>query len=78
MGEAPSRSAAMEKPLSHLFQHTDQRRGELAKAQSALRTVQYRAHFLPYLAPVQARFVADELRRAQVDAAWAEHRSRRD
>jgi len=51
---------------------------EALKAQSALRTVKYRARFLPYLAPVQARLVADELRRAQVDAAWAEHQLRRD
>lgn len=64
--------------MSDLFQHTDQRRGDLAKAQFALRTVKYRARFLPYLAPVQARLVADELRRAQVDAAWAEHQLRRD
>lgn len=63
--------------MSHLFQHTDHRLGDLARAESALRTVKYRARFLPYLAPVQARLVADELRRAQVDAAWAEHRSRR-
>lgn len=64
--------------MNHLFQNPDQRRGDLAKAQSALRTVNRRADFLPYLAPVQARLVAEELRRAQVDAAWAEHRSRRD
>ncbi len=51
---------------------------DLTRARSALRTVKYRARFLPYLAPVQARFVADELRRAQVDAAWAEHQLRRD
>lgn len=64
--------------MSHLFQHIDQRRGDIAKAQYALRTVKYRARFLPYLAPVQARPLAEELRRAQVDAAWAEHRSRTD
>lgn len=58
-------------------QQPDERNGDLAKAQAALRTVNRRADFLPYLAPVQARLVADELRRAQVDAAWAEHRSRR-
>lgn len=64
--------------MTHVSQHAGRRRGDLAKALSELRTVKYRARFLPYLAPVQARFVADELRRAQVDAAWAEHRSRRD
>lgn len=64
--------------IPHLFSiHRPAPRG-LAQAQSALRTVRYRARFLPYLAPVQARPLADELRRAQVDAAWAEHRSRRD
>lgn len=63
--------------MSYISQHPGQRRGDLAKALSELRTVKYRARFLPYLAPVQARLVADELRRAQVDAAWAEHRSRR-
>ncbi|PII39642.1 hypothetical protein T190_02000 [Sinorhizobium meliloti CCBAU 01290] len=60
------------------FRHTDHNPEDLSRAQSAPRTVEKRADFLPYLAPVQARLVAEELRRAQVDAAWAEHQSRRD
>lgn len=64
--------------MARTLQYAVHRRvDDLAKALSELRTVKYRARFLPYLAPVQARLVADELRRAQVDAAWAEHRSRR-